>query len=138
MRILYFWFAAALFTVFAMARGNALAEEQPERSTVPYSLSQIQDETLRSALSMYKPGYDTLPRQEQVGSFVNLYTSLHNVPPELSGADAALNAAHTAALSAPIPFVSRWEPWHDPTWYPGKGIGILGLGLHSFHPNSYH
>ncbi len=125
MRIIYLWFAAALFMIFVLARGTALAGEVRELSTVPYNLSQIRDETLRSALTMYKPGYDMVSRQEQVGSFVNLYTSLYGVPPELNATDAALNAAHTAALSAPAPFVPRYEPWHDPTWYPGKGTMIL-------------
>ncbi len=120
MRMIYLWFAAALFMVLAMARGTGRAGEADARtlSTVPYTLSQIQDGTLRSALSQYKPGYDALSRQEQVGSFVNLYTTLHGVPPELNATDAALNAAHVAALSAPEPFVSRYEPWHDPTWDP--------------------
>ncbi len=43
-----------------------------------------------------------------------------------------MNAAHIAALSRPEPFVSRYEPWNDPEWYPYEGIGILGLGIHAF------
>jgi hypothetical protein len=124
MRIIYIWFAAALFMVLAMARGTAIAAEL---STVPYTLSQIQDETLKSALTMYKPDYDTLSRQEQVGSFVNLYTTLHGVTPELNATDASLNAAHVAAMSAPAPFIPRYEPWHDPTWDPWGLEARLGF-----------
>ncbi len=118
MRIVYFWMAAALLMVLVMARGTAVAGETQELSTVPYTLSQIRDETLHSALAQYKPDYDSLPRQEQVGCFVNLYTVLHGEPPPLSATDAALNAARVADLSAPEPWVPRYEPWRDPSWRP--------------------
>ena len=130
MRIIYIWFFAAFIMILAMARGTAIAGEQANLSTVPYSISQIDDSMLRSALSMYKPNYDSLSRQEQVGSFVNIYRSLHGVEPSLNAADAGLNAAYLAALSAPIPFVSRYEPWHDPFWVEHGDIGVMGLGVH--------
>lgn len=130
MRIIYIWFAAAFLMVLVMARGTAIAGEQAGQSTVPYRVSQIEDPTLRSALAMYKPNYDALSRQEQVGSFVNIYRSLHGAPPSLSATDAGLNAAHVAAISAPEPWVSRYEPWHDPVWQMYGDIGVLGLGLH--------
>ncbi len=102
-----------------VAAGPAFGQEN--LSTVPKAIEQIQEPVLRDALRMYSPGYDSLPRGEQINAFTNIYKVLNNGNlPQLTADESQMLAQTRAYLYAPQSSapVLQYDPWADPTYNP--------------------
>lgn len=140
MRTYSFILAVALaLGIMASQSVAAAAEGAGITSHVPLSIAQVGDETLRMALGMYSPNYDSLSHQGKVNAYTNIYKAMYNTLPPLTADDSALRAAGSAPTivyetyypSAPVhrygtTSTNRYEPWWDPMWNPrAESAGVM-------------
>lgn len=126
---------------------TAAAESTGITSHVPLGIAQVGDETLRMALEMYSPNYDSLSHQGKIIAYTNIYKAMYNTLPPLTADDNVLRSAGapTTVYSYPSSPVyqyqtvptNRYEPWWDPMWEPRKeSAGVMRDFYNSGLPHS--
>lgn len=125
-----------LLAILCVAAAPLDSSAGAQESYVPVAIEHIPDSLLRDALAHYKPNYNSLPRGEQISSYVNIYQTVHGGQPPLSPQDSSILSWSRQQAYQPPPQVYYYDPyWDDGPDFPFGGPSFFFEGFFGGRPH---